>query len=131
FSVDVGRPNKIHFFESPIDLLSYWSIQESSLQNTRLISMNGLKPKTVAQSYIKARREGLGIKEMVLAVDNDQGGKNIYKMNQIVNANLIKVDIPKGTKGWNDELKKNGKTIEPVASRLRNKQTEQEFSMNG
>jgi hypothetical protein len=44
FSIDVGRPNKIHFFESPIDLLSYWSIQEKGLQNTRLISMNGLYP---------------------------------------------------------------------------------------
>src|SRR6478609_2635372 len=108
FSVDVGRPNKIHFFESPIDLLSYWSIQENSLQNTRLISMNGLKPKTVAQSYIEARKEF------------------IDKMNQIVNADLIKADIPKGTKDWNEELKKNGKAIQPVASRLRNKQTEQE-----
>lgn len=77
FSIDVGRPNKIHFFESPIDLLSYWSIEETKLQNTRLISMNGLKPKTVAQSYIEARKEGLGIKEMVLAVDNDQGEKNL------------------------------------------------------
>ncbi len=82
-----------------------------SLQNTRLISMNGLKPKTVAQSYIEARREGLSIKEMVLAVDNDQGGKEfIDKMNQIVNADLIKADIPKGAKDWNEELKKNGKS---------------------
>ena len=94
--------------------------------------MNGLKPKTVAQSYIEARREGLGIKEMVLAVDNDQGGKEfIDKMNQIVNADLIRADIPKGAKDWNDVLKKNGKSIQSVASRLRNKQTEQELSMNG
>ncbi|MCM3773785.1 DUF3991 and toprim domain-containing protein [Priestia aryabhattai] len=132
FSIDVGRPNKIHFFESSIDVLSYWSIKENQLQNTRLISMNGLKPKTVAQSYIEARREGLSIKEMVLAVDNDQGGKEfIDKMNQIVNADLVKADIPKGAKDWNEQLKKNGKTIQPVASRLRNKQTEQELSMNG
>jgi DNA primase len=83
-------------------------------------------------AYIQARREGLSIKEMVLAVDNDQGGKEfIDKMNQIVNADLIKADTPKGAKDWNEELKKNGKAIQPVASRLRNKQTEQELSMNG
>ena len=94
--------------------------------------MNGLKPKTVAQSYIEARREGLSIQEIVLAVDNDQGGKEfIYKMNQIINTDLIRADIPKGAKDWNDELKRNGKTIQPVTSRLRNKQIEQELSMNG
>ncbi len=60
-----------------------------------------------------------------------KGEKNIDKMNQIVNADLIRADIPKGAKDWNDELKKNGKSIQPVASRLRNKQTEQELSMNG
>ncbi|SDD66050.1 hypothetical protein SAMN04487777_104164 [Priestia aryabhattai B8W22] len=60
---------------------------------------------------------------MVLAVDNDQGVKEfIDKMNQIVNADLIKADTPKGAKDWKDELKKNGKTIQSVASRLRNKQ---------
>ena len=54
FSIDVGRPNKIHFFESPIDLLSYWSIQENSLQNTRLISMNGLMPNLISKLEEKA-----------------------------------------------------------------------------
>jgi len=42
-----------------------------------------------------------------LAVDNDQGGKQfIEKMHQIVNADLIKEDIPKGTKDWNEECDK-------------------------
>ena len=53
FSVDVGHPNKIHFFESPIDL-SYWSIQENSLQNTCLISMNGLMPNLISKLEEKA-----------------------------------------------------------------------------
>ena len=134
FSVDVGKPKSIHFFESPIDLLSYWSIQEKQLQNTRLISMNGLKPKTVAQSYIEARREGLSIKEMVLAVDNDQGGKEfIEKMNQIVNADLIKGDLPTIGKDWNDALKKGAKEkpFSKYFTPSRNITNEQELSMNG
>ncbi|MGW9103207.1 toprim domain-containing protein [Priestia megaterium] len=134
FSVDVGKPMSIHFFESPIDLLSYWSIQEKQLQNTRLISMNGLKPKTVAQSYLAARREGLPVKELVLAVDNDQGGKEfIEKMNQIVNADLIKGALPTIGKDWNDELKKEAKEkpFYKHFSPSRNKSNEQELSMNG
>jgi len=44
---------------------------------------------------------------MVLAVDNDQGVKGfIDKMNQIVNADLIKADTPKGAKDWKDECDK-------------------------
>ncbi|MCF8890680.1 DUF3991 and TOPRIM domain-containing protein [Priestia megaterium] len=134
FSVDVGKPTSIHFFESPIDLLSYWSIQEKQLQNTRLISMNGLKPKTVAQSYLAARREGLPIKELILAVDHDQGGKEfITKMNQIVDADLIKGKLPSTGKDWNDELKKGAKE-KPFSKHFsspRNKPNEQELSMNG
>ncbi|WP_180896646.1 DUF3991 and TOPRIM domain-containing protein [Priestia megaterium] len=134
FSVDVGKPTSIHFFESPIDLLSYWSIQEKQLQNTRLISMNGLKPKTVAQSYLTARREDLPIKELILAVDHDQGGKEfITKMNQIVNADLIKGKLPSTGKDWNDELKKGAKE-KPFSKHFspsRNKPNEQELSMNG
>ncbi|MFE7083543.1 DUF3991 domain-containing protein [Priestia megaterium] len=134
FSVDVGKPTSIHFFESPIDLLSYWSIQEKQLQNTRLISMNGLKPKTVAQSYLAAQREGLPIKELILAVDYDQGGKEfIDKMTQIVNADLIKGDLPSVGKDWNDALKK-GVKAKPFFKNFspsRNKLNEQERSMNG
>ncbi|MFE7083743.1 toprim domain-containing protein [Priestia megaterium] len=134
FSVDVGKPKSIHFFESPIDLLSYWSIQEKQLQNTRLISMNGLKPKTVAQSYLAAQREGLTIKELILAVDHDQAGKEfINKMTQVVNADLIKGDLPSVGKDWNDALKK-GVKEKPFSKHFsppRNKPNEQEISMNG
>ncbi|MCU7746625.1 DUF3991 and toprim domain-containing protein [Priestia megaterium] len=134
FSVDVGKPTSIHFFESPIDLLSYWSIQRKELQNTRLISMNGLKPKTVAQSYLTAQREGLSIKELILAVDHDQGGKGfIKKMKQIVNADLIKEKLPSTGKDWNDELKKGAKekSFSKCFSPSRTKPNEQERSMNG
>lgn len=96
--------------------------------------MNGLKPKTVAQSYLAAHREGLSIKEMVLAVDNDQGGKEfIEKMNQIVNADLIKGDLPTIGKNWNDALKKGAKEkpFSKYFSPSRNKTNEQELSMNG
>lgn len=107
FTVDVGRPNKIHFFESPIDLMSYWSLKQEKLKDTRLVSMNGLKPKTVFQSFLEARNEGLPINSIVLAVDNDKGGKEfIKKMRDQVNENYFNTDIPSREKDWNDVLKK-------------------------
>jgi hypothetical protein len=96
--------------------------------------MNGLKPKTVAQSYLAARREGLPIKELILAVDHDQGGKEFIKrMKQIVNADLIREKLPSKGKDWNNELKKGAKE-KPFSKHFspsRNRPNEQELSMNG
>lgn len=47
FTVDLGKPNSINLFESPIDALSYWSIKKEKLQNTRLVSMSGFKRRTM------------------------------------------------------------------------------------
>jgi hypothetical protein len=106
FTVDIGKPNKIIAFESPIDMLSYWSIKQKDLMDARLVSMNGVKPKTIMQSHIDATKEGYKIEKWVLAVDNDKGGLTfIEEMKQLVNEDMLEVDIPK-EKDWNDELKK-------------------------
>lgn len=77
------------------------------MTNTRMVSMNGLKLKTVFQSYLEAKKEGLNIKNVVLAVDNDKAGKEfIEKVKQVANIDMLQTDIPKSEKDWNDELKK-------------------------
>lgn len=43
FSVDVGTPNRLVFAESPIDLMSYYELHEDTLQNVRLVAMDGVK----------------------------------------------------------------------------------------
>ncbi|MGG3801203.1 toprim domain-containing protein [Metabacillus fastidiosus] len=107
FTVDVGKPESIYFFESPIDALSYWSIKQEELQNARLVSMNGLKMKTVFESCLDMHKEGLEIKNVVIAVDNDQAGKEfIKKMDSMYNWDKFKVDIPVKEKDWNDMLRK-------------------------
>ncbi|WP_404315650.1 toprim domain-containing protein [Bacillus lumedeiriae] len=106
FTADVGRPDTIYFFESPIDLLSYWSIKQEKLTNARMVSRNGMKLKTVFHSYLEAKKEGLNINNVVLAVDNDKAGKEfIEKVKQVVNNDMLKIDIPSNEKDWNDELK--------------------------
>ncbi|MBC6976073.1 DUF3991 domain-containing protein [Bacillus sp. Xin] len=104
FTVDVGKPDKIYFYEDPIDMLSHWSIKQNQIQNARLVSMHGLKPKTVIQSLIDAKKEGHDIKEVIMAVDNDKGGKEfIQTMKCLVD---LKEEIPTHEKDWNDVRKK-------------------------
>jgi Toprim-like/Protein of unknown function (DUF3991) len=113
FTVDVGKPTKLYMFESPVDLLSYWSLQKEKLQGARLVSMNGLKSRTVLQSFIDARKEGLDIKKVVLSVDNDEAGKKfIQKMHLLLKEDMIQSNLPSKGKDWNDALKKTGQRRE-------------------
>jgi hypothetical protein len=106
FTIDIGKPNKIVAFESPIDMISYWSIKHKELMDARLVSMSGLKPKTIMQSHLNATKEGYKIEKWVLAVDNDNGGLSfIEEMKRSFNEDVLEVDIPE-EKDWNDQLKK-------------------------
>lgn len=108
FTIDVGKPNKIIAFESPIDMISYWSIRQKEVMDARLVSMNGVKPKTIAHAHLEAANEGFKISKWILAVDNDQGGLNfIDKMKTLVNNDILEVDIPdKKGDDWNDQRKR-------------------------
>ncbi|MFC5775518.1 DUF3991 domain-containing protein [Ectobacillus antri] len=113
FTVDIRKLDKIYYFESPIDLLSYWSIKKEKLTNARLISMNGLKDKTVLHSYAEAKKQGHVIKQIVLAVDNDSAGKEfVAKLQKVINPKMFGVDLPIREKDWNDELKVTKKYVE-------------------
>lgn len=101
----MGKPDKIYFYEDPIDMLSHWSIKQNNIQNARLVSMHGLKSKTVIESLMDAKKEGHDIKEVIMAVDNDKAGRDfIQTMKCFVD---LKEDIPKNEKeDWNDVRKK-------------------------
>ncbi|PEZ02507.1 hypothetical protein CN326_20010 [Bacillus sp. AFS018417] len=120
FTVDVGKPQTMYVYEDPIDMLSHWSLKQNQIQNARLVSMHGLKHKTVIQSLIDAKKEGHHIKQVVLAIDNDKAGKKfIEKMKDIL---IFKEDIPTVEKDWNDVLKK---TVEQKQQKEQKKETVQ------
>lgn len=54
FSVDRGQPKRLIFFESPIDLMSYFDLKSKTgeINDARLVSMNGLK-QNVVSTYFK------------------------------------------------------------------------------
>ncbi|MCK1995443.1 DUF3991 and toprim domain-containing protein [Peribacillus muralis] len=121
FSITRGYPEKLYFFEAPIDLLSYLSLNRTKLMNCRLVSMDGLKQQTFIQTVknsLKVLREhGRDIESITLCVDNDSAGKDFidklqkYEFRRKDGRDIsIDSDIPDRPKGqtkwdWNNELK--------------------------
>ncbi|MGG0888927.1 DUF3991 domain-containing protein [Cytobacillus horneckiae] len=121
FTFTRGYPDKLYFYEAPIDLLSYLSLNRSKLENCRLISMDGLKHQTVFQTIKNTLKElkenGRELESITLCVDNDSAGKEFIDKLKQYNLQLkdgrnipIEIDIPSMPKGqtkwdWNNELK--------------------------
>lgn len=53
FKVDVGTPERLIFFEAPIDLMSYYELNQDKLQNVRLIAMDGLKEVVISRALME------------------------------------------------------------------------------
>lgn len=114
-----GKPENLKFFESPIDMLSYISINrgKGKLDNTWLISMDGLKDE-VLNFYFKEAANQTNIRSFNLCVDNDISGKKFaekytkFEFQQGLNRVPIEHEIPekpfevdKNKWDWNDERK--------------------------
>ncbi|MCD7855265.1 MAG: DUF3849 domain-containing protein, partial [Clostridiales bacterium] len=101
------NPEKAVFFESAIDLLSYYELHKD--ETALLISMGGLKDKTV----LKAMEDyNLSTENCLVAVDNDEAGeKFINKMKTEYNINAYSITederfiLHENVKDWNDLLK--------------------------
>ena len=119
--VDIGSPKRLIFTESPIDLMSYYELHKDSLQDVRLVSMDGLKESTIGRhlSQIKAEMSGKALiwtpeqladglqvaidrhffenKEnadlITLALDNDKAGRTFIQELEAKGA-VINSDLP-------------------------------------
>lgn len=119
--VDIGKPNRLIFAESPIDLMSYYEINKDTLKNVRLISMDGLKEATIGrhlaqlQSELSGRplnwtpeqlskglqtaiesqyfADGKHSDMITLAVDNDTAGRTFIEELKAKGA-AVTVDLP-------------------------------------
>lgn len=95
FKVASGTPQRIYFFESAIDLLSFTNIYKCS--NCILISMGGLK-KEVIFNYTNIYKDA----EIVICVDNDAAADEFIKIN---NFDKYKRIVPVN-KDFNEDLQK-------------------------
>ena len=119
--VDIGKPNRLIFTESPIDLMSYYEINKDTLQDVRLVSMDGLKKVTIGrhlaqlQSELSGRplnwtseqlagglqtaidsqyfADGKHADMITLAVDNDTAGRTFIEGLEARGA-AVTVDLP-------------------------------------
>lgn len=79
FSITLGKPKQYLFFESTIDLLSYWSLHKE-LDNSRLMSLEGLKHQSIL-NFIQETNgyfDQLPTEGIVYGVDNDAAGHRLF-----------------------------------------------------
>ena len=119
--VDIGNPKRLIFTESPIDLMSYYELHKDSLQDVRLVSMDGLKESTIGRhlSQIQAEisgqplrwtpeqmadglqvaidhhffEDGKNADLITLALDNDKAGRTFIQELEAKGA-VINSDLP-------------------------------------
>ena len=119
--VDIGSPKRLIFTESPIDLMSYYELHKNSLQDVRLVSMDGLKESTIGRhlSQIQAEISGKPLRWtpeqmadglqvaidhhffedgenadlITLALDNDKAGRTFIQELEAKGA-VINSDLP-------------------------------------
>ncbi|MGT2772563.1 toprim domain-containing protein [Streptococcus marimammalium] len=56
-SFDIGKPNRLIFCESVIDMMSYYQLHQNNLSDVRLVSMEGLKLSVIAYQTLRLAAE--------------------------------------------------------------------------
>ena len=79
FNVTLGTPNCLYVFESPVDLLSYWTMNPQ-LQNCMLAEMEGLKEQSVYKfmDNMIVSKGATPYKGIYLGIDNDPAGQRFF-----------------------------------------------------
>lgn len=108
-SFDIGKPKRLIFCESVIDMMSYYQLYQKQLSDVRLVSMEGLKLSVIVYQTLRLAAEEQGklafldtvkpsrlnhylqaIQEtttffqthsngLTLAIDNDEAGREFFK----------------------------------------------------
>ncbi len=112
FNYLVGNPKDIYFFESPIDLLSYYVIHEETLLQKGdfwLVSIDGVAIEKV-MTFLKYGFEHLNLEEVLeslnVCFDNDKAGLSALSTLQSYEiANVSFNDCTPKEEDWNDVLK--------------------------
>lgn len=114
FCITKGNANHVYFFESSIDLLSYWSLHPE-LDNMKLVAMEGLRDMAIRYHVLETVQNRLSDSlSFYLCVDNDEAG---YKFSNYIESQFDKIDtnqngytiqysnyLPEGYKDYNDKL---------------------------
>lgn len=109
FNYIEGNPENLYFFESTIDLLSYLALNEKTLNNYWLISIDGVAKEKVLK-FIEYGTENFNfennLKSLNICFDNDEAGKNAMDYFNHLTIFDIKFtnQLPVKFKDWNETL---------------------------
>ncbi|MGN0582412.1 MAG: YodL domain-containing protein [Oscillospiraceae bacterium] len=102
FELSTGRAEKTVFFESSIDLLSFYQMYRNILDNHRLVSMMGVKPYIVTETM---QRYGIPPENVFLASDNDKAGNEFAERLMQEYPEMKRMKTPDRYKDWNDYIR--------------------------
>ena len=123
-----GKSEKLFVFEAPIDMMSFLTLYPQEWQKNSYIAMNGVYENAV----LTALKNHSNINEIVLCVDNDEGGiEAVDRLRDILRENgyeNVRRFAPK-FKDWNEDLKaKNGAKFLPAVPHKRKEEYLKEVS---
>jgi|GEM_PF-1499805 hypothetical protein len=94
------NPDKLFFFEAPLDLMSFYEMNKDKLKNSILVSMQGLKHNCIIENM-----KYYGINDISVCVDNDTSGKKFINfIKEEFKDSNPKFFIP-NSKDWNEDIK--------------------------
>lgn len=114
-----GKSSRLYVFEAPIDMMSFLTLYPKDWQQHSCIAMNGVYENAV----LAALKNQSNLSEVILCVDNDEGGiEAVDRLKDILAENGytdVKRLAPK-FKDWNEVLKaKNGVKALPAVPHKR------------
>lgn len=123
-----GESGKLFVFEAPIDMMSFLTLYPQDWQNHSYIAMNGVYENAV----LTALKNHSNLSEIVLCVDNDEGGieavdrlRDILAEKGYTNVKRLAPEY----KDWNEVLKaKNGAAALPAVPHKREEEYLKEVS---
>ena len=114
-----GEDERLYVFEAPIDMMSFLTLYPKEWQKHSYIAMNGVYENAV----LTALKNHSNLTEIVLCVDNDEGGIEAVDRLRNILAEKGYTDVKRLApeyKDWNEVLKaKNGATALPAVPHKR------------
>ncbi|HFI5317889.1 TPA: PBECR4 domain-containing protein [Streptococcus agalactiae] len=114
--VDIGQPNRLIFAESAIDLMSYYELHKDSLQDVRLVSMDGIKEAVIGRHLVQLQSDISGrplrwsyeqlAEGLQTAIDN-----NFFADGKHADWITLAVDNDEAGRTFIDTLREKGATI--------------------
>lgn len=123
-----GESKRLYVFEAPIDMMSFLTLYPKEWQKHSCIAMNGVYENAV----LTALKNHSNLSEIVLCVDNDEGGIEAVDRLRDILADNGYSDVKRLApeyKDWNEVLKaKNGATALPAVPHKRKEEYLKEVS---